>query len=101
MALTPTRVRAVAVIVLLPNPRIQEGIATPGGAAAGHGFEYRLGLIQERVRTHSYRAISGEYVGEWQWKDDVPVAEALCYDDELAPSLKVTESSGLLCKGNP
>lgn len=36
-------------------------------------FEYRLGLIQER--TPGWHAISGEFTGEWAWRDDVPVAE--------------------------
>lgn len=37
-------------------------------AVAFHGFEYRLGLIQEkRVVGTGYRALSGEYVGERQW----------------------------------
>ncbi|WP_217134115.1 SIR2 family protein [Leucobacter chinensis] len=37
------------------------------------GFEFRLGLIQERTR--GYRAIDGEYVGEWAWDGDVPHVE--------------------------
>lgn len=40
---------------------------------AYHDFEYRLGLIQER--NPGYRAIDGEYVGEWAWEDDVPKTE--------------------------
>ncbi|MDQ4215069.1 SIR2 family protein [Microbacterium sp. ASV81] len=39
---------------------------------AFRGFEYRLGLIQ---RLTSDRAISGEYVGEWAWRGEEPVAE--------------------------
>lgn len=46
---------------------------------AFHGFEYRLGLIQEKCEgTLSYRALSGEYIGEDQWGGDnygVPLAE--------------------------
>lgn len=47
---------------------------------AFHGFEYRLGLIQENVNddTKWLRALSGEYVGEraWSWGDkEVPLAE--------------------------
>lgn len=41
--------------------------------AAYRGFEYRIGLIQEH--TPGYRAISGEYVGEWAWDGDTPKAE--------------------------
>jgi hypothetical protein len=46
--------------------------------AAFHGFEYRLGLIQEnRTGGGAYRALSGEYVGEDQWPwEDVPLAES-------------------------
>lgn len=48
-------------------------------AAAFHGYEYRLGLIQEKhAGGMGYRALSGEYVGErqWSWDDhDVPIAE--------------------------
>lgn len=40
---------------------------------AYRGFEYRLGLIQEK--TYGMRAIAGEYVGEWAWEGDVPKAE--------------------------
>lgn len=44
---------------------------------AYHGFEYRLGLIQERSRSNIFlRAISGEYVGERGWGfDGIPLAE--------------------------
>lgn len=41
--------------------------------AAYRGFEYRIGLLQER--TPGWHAISGEYVGEWAWRDDVPIVE--------------------------
>ncbi len=41
--------------------------------AAYRGFEYRIGLIQER--TPGYRAISGEYVGNWAWDGDIPKTE--------------------------
>lgn len=48
-------------------------------ATAFHGYEYRLGLIQEKHQDGiGYRALSGEYVGErqWAWDDpDVPLAE--------------------------
>jgi hypothetical protein len=44
-----------------------------------HGFEYRLGLIQQhRQGSGAYQAFSGEYVGEngWSWGDDeAPFAE--------------------------
>ncbi|MDN4161079.1 SIR2 family protein [Nocardioides abyssi] len=44
-----------------------------------HGYEYRLGLIQEqRQDGRGYRALSGEYVGEnqWSWDErDVPLVE--------------------------
>ena len=42
-----------------------------------HGFEYRLGLIQERTASGMFmKAISGEYVGERGWdQDGVPQAE--------------------------
>ena len=48
--------------------------------ATFHGYEYRLGLIQENRGDglRGYRAMSGEYVGEtgWSWEDrDVPFAE--------------------------
>lgn len=47
--------------------------------AAFHGYEYRLGLIQEhRDDCRGFRAVSGEYVGEgqWSWNDrDVPLVE--------------------------
>lgn len=36
-------------------------------------FEYRLGLIQER--TPGNHAIRGEFIGEWAWRDEVPLAE--------------------------
>jgi hypothetical protein len=39
-----------------------------------HGFEYRLGLIQER--TQGYHALSGEYVGDRAWDGDVPTTES-------------------------
>ncbi len=48
---------------------------------AFHGYEYRLGLIQERQQDGvpgAYRAVSGEYVGElgWSWDSgDVPLVE--------------------------
>jgi hypothetical protein len=49
---------------------------------AFHGYEYRLGLIQEKEQDGvpgAYRAMSGEYVGEqgWSWdsSDVVPLAE--------------------------
>ena len=42
--------------------------------AAFHGFEYRMGLLQSH--RGGYRAISGEYVGDWAWLDEVPKAEA-------------------------
>ena len=44
---------------------------------AYHGFEYRLGLIQEQTASGIFmRAISGEYVGEWAWdQNGVPRAE--------------------------
>ena len=38
-----------------------------------HGFEYRLGLVQEA--TEGRHAIPGEYVGEWAWDGEVPKAE--------------------------
>lgn len=41
---------------------------------AYRGFEYRIGLIQERTPGH--RAISGEYVGEWAWQGEEPYAES-------------------------
>ena len=45
-----------------------------------HGYEYRLGLVQESLEGHpgGYRALSGEYVGEqgWSWDDrGIPLAE--------------------------
>lgn len=45
-----------------------------------HGYEYRLGLIQESLEGHpgGYRALSGEYIGEqgWSWDDrGIPLAE--------------------------
>lgn len=47
--------------------------------AAHHGFEYRLGLIQEQsTGGRPLRAMTGEYVGDWQWSTedrDVPLAE--------------------------
>ena len=45
--------------------------------AAYHGFEYRLGLIQEQTRPNLFlRAIGGEYVGEWSWgPDGIPLVE--------------------------
>lgn len=47
---------------------------------AFHGFEYRLGLVQQTQQDvpGAYRALSGEYVGEhsWSWDDPpVPVVE--------------------------
>lgn len=36
-------------------------------------FEYRLGLIQEKLP--GKHAISGEYVGEWAWNGDTPKTE--------------------------
>lgn len=47
---------------------------------AFHGYEYRLGLIQERQQdaVAAYRALSGECVGERGWSPedrDVPVVE--------------------------
>lgn len=45
---------------------------------AFHGYEYRLGLIQERKQDASgaYRALSGEYIGERGWDHSgVPLAE--------------------------
>lgn len=51
----------------------------PDYVQAFHGFEYRLGLIQEFQQNtpSAYRALSGEYVGEssWSW-DDPPVPSA-------------------------
>lgn len=49
-------------------------------ASAFHGYEYRLGLIQENrgEGLHGDRAVSGEYVGERQWSGedpDVPLVE--------------------------
>lgn len=48
-------------------------------SAAFHGFEYRLGLIQEKSESSlSFRALSGEYIGGDQWHrgdDNVPLAE--------------------------
>ncbi|WP_166983822.1 SIR2 family protein [Paramicrobacterium fandaimingii] len=46
--------------------------------AAYHGFEYRLGLVQEQLTPNIFlRAISGEYVGERAWGfDGVPLVEA-------------------------
>lgn len=49
--------------------------------ATFHGWEYRLGLIQEQgdERLRGYRAMSGEYVGENAWsynsEQEVPLAE--------------------------
>jgi hypothetical protein len=43
-----------------------------------HAYEYRLGLIHEHTgdEPSSYRALSGEYVGERAWTDrDMPAAE--------------------------
>lgn len=40
---------------------------------AYRSFEYRLGLIQERIP--GKRAISGEYVGDWMWEGDAPRME--------------------------
>ncbi len=45
-----------------------------------HGFEYRLGLIQQAQQDApgSYRAMSGEYVGETSWSEndrEVPASE--------------------------
>ena len=47
---------------------------------AFHGYEYRLGLIQERQQDNplSYRALCGEYIGERGWtysQPSVPIAE--------------------------
>lgn len=42
---------------------------------AFHGFEYRIGLLQQY--SQGYKAISGEYVGTWAWAADIPHAEAL------------------------
>lgn len=48
-------------------------------AAAFHGYEYRLGLIQERDHHGlGFGALRGEYVGQRQWSrddPDVPLAE--------------------------
>lgn len=49
-------------------------------AATFHGYEYRLGLIQENrgEGMRGYRALSGEYVGQngWSWDErEVPLAE--------------------------
>lgn len=41
---------------------------------AFYGFEYRLGLLQS-LQPRGYRAISGDYVGEWQWLAEMPNAE--------------------------
>lgn len=45
--------------------------------SAYHGFEYRLGLIQEQKASNVFlRAISGEYVGELAWgHDGIPLVE--------------------------
>lgn len=44
-----------------------------------HGYEYRLGLIQEQEEGgRGYRALSGEYIGDtgWSWgEDEAPFAE--------------------------
>ena len=50
-----------------------------------HGYEYRLGLIQETQQHQpgAYRALSGEYVGESGWtydKPQVPFAETAFID---------------------
>jgi hypothetical protein len=48
-----------------------------------HGYEYRLGLLQEAI-PGGYRAASGEYVGErgWSWSEGgVPIAEEQFRDD--------------------
>lgn len=47
---------------------------------AFHGFEYRLGLIQQSQQdvSEAYRALSGEYVGERAWSrgdELIPIAE--------------------------
>ncbi|WP_167372266.1 SIR2 family protein [Rhodococcus koreensis] len=42
-----------------------------GYASAVHGYEYRVGLVQEATKAEgAYRAMSGEYVGEREWKAD-------------------------------
>lgn len=42
-----------------------------------HGYEYRLSLIHETTQDEpsAYRALGGEYVGEWQWVDGAPRSE--------------------------
>ncbi|MDZ5144940.1 SIR2 family protein [Microbacterium testaceum] len=43
---------------------------------AYHGFEYRIGLIQQRSsERYQYPAIAGEYIGETAWIGDTPTAE--------------------------
>lgn len=37
-------------------------------------FEYRFGLIQELIPGN--HAASGEFIGEWAWRDEKPLAEA-------------------------
>jgi hypothetical protein len=45
--------------------------------ATFHAYEYRLGLIQEHTQDEpaAYRALSGEYVGDWSWERGIPKAE--------------------------
>lgn len=54
---------------LIPNPEDYK--------ATFHAYEYRLGLIQEHTQEEpsAFRALSGEYVGEWSWEGGVPKAE--------------------------
>ena len=44
-------------------------------STAYHAFEYRLGLLQAQIE--GYWAISGEYVGDYQWEreGDIPKEE--------------------------
>jgi predicted nucleotide-binding protein len=45
--------------------------------AASNGYEYRAALVHWMFKDESmaYRSAPGEFVGEWQWTSDVPIAE--------------------------
>jgi hypothetical protein len=70
-----------------PPPRASVHLSAPDDQyiEAFHGYEYRLGPIQERRAGTGlgYRALSGEYVGEpgWTWGEvDRPFAEVSFFE---------------------
>ncbi len=66
---------------------------------AFYDYEYRLGLIQERIRGDTaFRAHAGQYVGEWQWdqRARVPFAETrMLREADPTPWLKFLDTDSL------